>query len=318
MANEPQPACLVCGVQVSASRGWFQTGRDSSFYDCPNCGKYEISGSASSEGKLETNETLRAVLSHMIWKMQDNAKVPMIFTTHLDLAEKGTVPDPAEQLDNLIRFLGQAQPSPGTELNVPALCLRAKIGCWKREDEIFIVDSAEKQGLVNNAAFRSGNGLRLTMEGWQRFHELMRGSVSSRTAFMAMPFTNPEVNAVFNDVFRDAVKATGFHLKRLDDEPAAGSIDDRLRVEIRMCRFLIADLTCNNSGAYWEAGYAEGMGKPVIYTCNKFYFNKEGTHFDTNHHQTVLWDPANPNKAADELKNTIRATLPTEAKMRED
>jgi nucleoside 2-deoxyribosyltransferase len=62
--------------------------------------------------------------------------------------------------------------------------------------------------------------------------------------------------------------------------------------EIRMCRFLIADLTCGNQGAYWEAGYAEGLGKPVIYTCNKSYFDKEGTHFDTNHHQTVLWDPA--------------------------
>jgi nucleoside 2-deoxyribosyltransferase len=118
-----------------------------------------------------------------------------------------------------------------------------------------------------------------------------------------------------DEVFRPAVEQTGFRLEHLDDEPAAGQIDDRLRVEIRMCRFLIADLTDDNRGAYWEAGYAEGLGKPVIYTCNKFYFEKEGTHFDTNHHQTVVWDPGNPNKAAEDLKATIRATLPFEAKM---
>ena len=50
-------------------------------------------------------------------------------------------------------------------------------------------------------------------------------------------------------------------------------IDDRLRVEIQSARFLIADLTHENRGAFWEAGYAEGLGKPVIYTCEESVFN---------------------------------------------
>jgi hypothetical protein len=52
--------------------------------------------------------------------------------------------------------------------------------------------------------------------------------------------------------------------------------------------------------------------------CKKDYFDEHGTHFDTNHRQTVLWDPAHPEQAATELKATIRATLPFEAKMPED
>jgi len=135
---------------------------------------------------------------------------------------------------------------------------------------------------------------------------------------MAMPFGNTEVTQIVEDVFRHAVEETGFRLKRLDDETPAGHIDDRMRVEILMCRFLIADLTCENRGAYWEAGYAEGLGKPVIYTCNKHYFESHGTHFDTNHRQTIKWDLENPQKAADDLKATIRATLPNEAKMPEE
>jgi nucleoside 2-deoxyribosyltransferase len=86
-------------------------------------------------------------------------------------------------------------------------------------------------------------------------------------------------------------------------------------VEIRTSRFLIADLTHENRGAYWEAGFAEGLGKPVIYTCEKSKFGVQKTHFDTNHHETVVWEKENLSEAAEKLKVTIRATLPDEAVM---
>ena len=38
---------------------------------------------------------------------------------------------------------------------------------------------------------------------------------------------------------------------------------------VRDAAFVISDLTHDNSGAYWEAGYAEGLGKPVIYICEE-------------------------------------------------
>lgn len=80
---------------------------------------------------------------------------------------------------------------------------------------------------------------------------------------------------------------------------------------------MIADLTHQNRGAYWEAGFAEGLGKPVIYTCRKDVFEDKtkGTHFDTNHHLTVVWEPDNLDDAVERLKATIRATLPDEAKL---
>ena len=126
---------------------------------------------------------------------------------------------------------------------------------------------------------------------------------------MAMKFGEPDLDAFLSDHLRPAVKATGFELRRLDDTPKAGLIDDRPRVEIQACRFLIADLTHANNGAYWEAGYAEGLGKPVIYTCKRSEFAK-ASHFDTNHHLTVLWEPDQLAEAAKSLTNTIRATIP--------
>jgi len=158
----------------------------------------------------------------------------------------------------------------------------------------------------------------LTFDGWRRRDELLRAATGSRRAFMAMKFGDDGLDKVVDETFGPAVKQTGFNLERLDDEPKAGLIDDRLRVEIRRSRFLIADLTHDNSGAYWEAGYAEGLGKPVIYTCEKQKFGKSKTHFDTNHHLTVRWSLEDLPAAAEELKATIRVTLPEEAILIDD
>ncbi len=129
-----------------------------------------------------------------------------------------------------------------------------------------------------------------------------------------MEYQDPELDRVVDDHFLPAVSLAGFTLRRLDDQPRAGLIDDRLRVEIKACRFLIADLSHGNRGAHWEAGYAEGLSQPVIYTCRDDVFNdpnhEHHPHFDTNHHLTVIWDPANIEDACRRLKETIRATMP--------
>jgi nucleoside 2-deoxyribosyltransferase len=78
---------------------------------------------------------------------------------------------------------------------------------------------------------------------------------------------------------------------------------------------IIADLTHDNNGAYWEAGYAEGLGKPVIYFCDKSKFDNPPTkpHFDTNHHTTVLWNKEKVEESIEDLKSTIKATFPKDA-----
>jgi nucleoside 2-deoxyribosyltransferase len=115
------------------------------------------------------------------------------------------------------------------------------------------------------------------------------------------------------------VRKTDFELRRLDEGQGAGLIDDQLRVLIRTSRFLVCDLTHGNRGAYWEAGYAEGLGKPVIYTCRRDVFEDRSDpnhpHFDTNHWVTVIWETADPAAAARKLKDTVRATLPAEARL---
>jgi nucleoside 2-deoxyribosyltransferase len=69
----------------------------------------------------------------------------------------------------------------------------------------------------------------------------------------------------------------------LTDQQGAGLIDDQIRAALLSARFVLADLTFGSHGAYWEAGFAEGFNIPVIYTCEKKEWQKNKTHFDTNH-----------------------------------
>ena len=76
--------------------------------------------------------------------------------------------------------------------------------------------------------------------------------------------------------------------------------------EIRESRFVIAELTGHNNGAYFEAGYALGFGKEVIQVCNKEKFGEDG-HFDVKQINTVLWE--NQDDLSARLDARIKATI---------
>jgi hypothetical protein len=226
----------------------------------------------------------------------------------------------------LIVWIGDHQPSQAQEQEIPGPEVSAWIGApitpnGQDEALTWLVQQQEVQVLVKeHDAINGPTRLGLTFDGWQRYEALKHAQVESRTAFMAMQFDR-EMDRVVKDCFKPAVVRTGFELRVLTDGQPAGLIDDQLRVRLRTARFVIADLTHGNKGAYWEAGFAEGLGRPVIYTCRKQEWDQRDqpsehrVHFDTNHHLTVPWDPENLQDAATRLTATIRATLPAEAKI---
>lgn len=307
---ERKENCPIC----ACSDAMVQDDFGGKICQCQNCGRFLLTGQAGVNLQEATKKD-RAVLSHGIWRRQQDEGLFEVTSFVVEAAKKQDLPIPAQQLDNLVLYVGdKSRDTPGEGSRTERENLRAKAGVILTTDVIFAEKMGQECGLVETRA-SGGVVLRLTFKGWQRYEELKKGKAGGRTAFMAMPFGIDEVTVIVENIFRSAVKETGFNLKRVDDDPKAGVIDNKIRVDIRMCRFLIADLTCCNRGAYWEAGYAEGLGKPVIYTCNKHYFEQEKTHFDTNHCTTIVWDPGDPDAAAKNLKATIRATLPFEAKL---
>lgn len=125
-----------------------------------------------------------------------------------------------------------------------------------------------------------------------------------------MKFGDAALDPFVAQVVKPTVKTgIGYDLIDMRDVARAGIIDNIMRSQIRDSAFVIVDLTHDNSGAYWEAGYAEGLGKPVIYICEKGKFQDAKTHFDTNHCTTVIWSADNADDFGRELVATLRRSL---------
>jgi hypothetical protein len=309
--------CPLCKLEVEEKDSSGETHQ----YRCKRCGNFQVSGSVKAMlGHLDENDRHRALLSHAIRQMQRGTDWPLLTSeSYHQLLKQSSLPKPAEQANNLLLWLGQTADASEALVTVDCEALQAIIGGQRVESTYYVANYLRDQGLiwydrVDTSKPTSPLRLQMKFDGWQQFEKLNNESVQSRTAFMAMKFGDEELDRVVEEVFRPAVAATGFQLQVLTDAPRAGLIDDRLRVEIRRSRFLIADITHQNLGAYWEAGFAEGLGKPVIYTCKKETFDSGASHFDTNHHLTVKWH-ADVTIVAEELKAIIRATLPAEAKL---
>jgi len=291
-------------------------------FRCPNCGCFQMSFESITDLPALAAKDRRnlVLLSHAVRKM--NSRTGKRPTLSSDLIEKiaatTELPTATEQVENLLLWMADTTEF-GERLHIIPQTHSAIVGVTKPEMLVAVAQALVERGfargdIVSGAAFLG----ELTLAGWQAAEELKRGRSDSRKAFMAMKYGVPELDAVFAECFRPSVETTGFSLRRLDDSPPAGLIDDRLRVEIRTSRFVIADLTHEDRGAYWEAGFAEGIGRPVIYTCEKSYFEEHGTHFDTSHHHTIQWQRDAFDVAGAALRTTIRATLPAEAVMEDD
>ena len=71
---------------------------------------------------------------------------------------------------------------------------------------------------------------------------------------------------------------------RIDKEHALEDLVGRIKKEIRSAQFVVADLTDERPSCYFEAGFAEALGKKVIYVASKQSVAKPGSktviHFD--------------------------------------
>lgn len=73
---------------------------------------------------------------------------------------------------------------------------------------------------------------------------------------------------------------------RIDKEHPLEDLVGRIKKEIRSCIFVVADLTDERPSCYFEVGYAEALGRSVIYVASKQSVAKPGTatkvHFDVH------------------------------------
>ena len=79
----------------------------------------------------------------------------------------------------------------------------------------------------------------------------------------------------------------------------------KIIAEIRQSRFLIADVTQQKAGVYYEAGFAHGLGIPVIWCVREDELNN--VHFDTRQYNHILWN--SEKDLREKLETFIIATI---------
>lgn len=126
--------------------------------------------------------------------------------------------------------------------------------------------------------------------------------------FVALQFNTPtgRPRKIVDNVIKPVCADMGLRAFIVSDIEHNDSIYEVILKSISKSRFIIADLTYNNNGAYYEAGYAKGQGKMVIHTCSKEWFMASGVHFDVKGLNLIIYD--NDEDLAGKLKKRIQET----------
>lgn len=157
------------------------------------------------------------------------------------------------------------------------------------EDELgFHRDSAIERGFLTSTSREVE--VCISAAGWD-FVDKIRSSApfSADLVFVAMSF-NSKYNDVWSAGLRPGIELAGYRAERADSTPHAGRIDDRIIAMLRECRMAVVDVTSQNQGAYFEAGFALGLGRPVIWTVQED--DLKNLHFDTRQFLHVVWSDA--------------------------
>lgn len=317
--------CPVClnnhsdVAQVVAANDGFRV-------DCPVCGCFALSEELW-EDSLDPqtgaghnlSELCRARLSHRLrtGSTCDSSAPLKLRRDFLDhFIEAGcTGPIPAQQATNIIRYIGDEVSRAGEPVSAFPVGFYAIVGAPNAEFAARLALELLENRILSGADASSGGqtellNVNLSLDGWERYEKEKRGQIAGKYGFIAMKFGDDVLDPFVENTVKPAVKeGTGYDLVDMRDVARAGIIDNIMRTQIRDAAFVIVDLTHDNSGAYWEAGYAEGLGKPVIFICEKSKFDDAKTHFDTNHCTTVLWSQEEEDGFQQQLVATLRRSL---------
>lgn len=109
------------------------------------------------------------------------------------------------------------------------------------------------------------------------------------------------------NVIKKVVSESGYEPLLVDElhYDSDMTINDAIIKFIKRSKFLIADFTEQKHGVYFEAGFALGLKRPVIYMCSEKDFGK--THFDVNHYPHIVYKDLN--ELEQQLRDKIQAWI---------
>lgn len=310
-------SCRLCGQQLSSIQQFDHDDRYA--VTCKTCGVYDVDGATwALFENMETAPSDRHILSALTRTAPVRGIGRVLIDTDLfkDLRE-GRIADKTftERRDALLDWMAfesrKDRKSPyGAHVPIDptfdypvAYCKDVRDG--NNAEWNFITDPLRKRGLIE--VTNSSNGLhRLTELGWEQL-EARKKTTGGEQGFIAMAFK--DMDHVQKAIEAGIAKA-GYRPLRIDADEFLGGVVDQVIARIRESKFVVADLTHNRGGVYYEAGFAFGLGTPIIPICRHDHLDgPDRVHFDVRHLNLIAWEEEKLDRLTERLEARIVSVI---------
>jgi nucleoside 2-deoxyribosyltransferase len=292
MSNEV--SCKICGRGSVFAKS--MGNRDVTIYGCPVCGEYGLSIQALMDLGTMFNED-KAKLSTFL--RQRHIRQDKMITVISKPMEPTSTDIPVTSIDEIVHNWFPSTVSDRLD--------HALKNLYRNQQAFqFILDALMQAGWITGQGGPVTPLVKLTANGWNRIAELEsnKPGADSIQAFVAMSFEG-SLDSAYQNGIKKAIEAADYKAIRIDLKEHNEKICDSIGAEIRKSRFMVADFTGHRAGVYFEAGYALGLGIPVIWTCREDEL--ANTHFDTRQYNHIDWK--NELDLFERLKHRIEATI---------
>jgi hypothetical protein len=120
-----------------------------------------------------------------------------------------------------------------------------------------------------------------------------------------MAFT-PEMDAAFDRAIHPAItEDCGMSVTHVGRVQHNDSITDLILAGLRAAQVVVADVTYQRNGVYFEGGFGMGLGRTVVWMCRED--DLANVHFDTRNYNHIVWTGHDDLRA--KLRDRLRATL---------
>ena len=115
-----------------------------------------------------------------------------------------------------------------------------------------------------------------------------------RKIFIACAIGHDDVEELCEQVFEPTCSSLKLQAIRIDQREPSGTISGAILDEIEEVVCVIADLTYARQSVYFEVGFAQGLGVPILLTCRKDHqrgiCDEERVHFDIAQYKISFWE----------------------------
>jgi hypothetical protein len=298
------PLCEAPTAQANALAG-----RDAHYYECSQCGQFEIDGLLLLDIVSGEFAARRFIIRGLVRRSNELMGKPLAMLTREPLLEemaRAPVPrNPVALIDKVMLDIANDAKSFRTATRVSTLAF-TRYFLQTDLEFVGVLNILAEEDLIRLGGMQGqSHQLTITARGWRHAKELQDAAPSGSQVFVAMRFSEALKPAYDDGIYR-GLKEAGYDGVRVDRIMHNGTIDDRIIAEIRRSAFLVADLTDNAHGVYFEAGYALGLGLEAIWTVRSDHL--DAAHFDVKQYNMIVWNT--PDELRERLRERVRATMP--------